>query len=166
MRSLLANHDLKSLACHAGAAAAAGLLLGAAMQPNLRADERPEGPQIMAGVSGVRGQYAYDYAASFTAYGEQVPDHVIGTDWLSPPRYEDSLEDHAWFDAPPEEETIAFAEPKAEPIEVVSAWEPPPREPPRYPSTEGGVAYGADLPEPPAPPIESAAGSALAVIGG
>lgn len=151
MRSLIHNADLKSLFTGVGVAAGAGLLMGLALQPQLRAFGEIEGPQIMAGVSGVRSAQPYDPSAGFNAYQNQIPDYVLGTDWLKPPEYlSDELPE-----IPYEDETAAFDEPAyeapPEPV-AVARWEEPPREPVRFPSTDGGVPYGVDLPPPPAPP--------------
>jgi len=154
MRAILRKTDLKSLAVGVGLSAAAGLLLGAAMQPDLRGPGETEGQQIQAGVSGVRQAPAYA-AGGAAVYDGQVPDYVLGTDWLKASQAE----------APPDMASLDEVEviypddhADAEPIAVVR-WEEAPREPPHYPSIEGGVAYGVayggELPPPPPPPEDA-----------
>jgi hypothetical protein len=64
--------------------ATVGLLVGAAMRPELLAPGEVVGPQIQAGVSGPRAAPAYG-GVSYTNYAGTLPDHVVGTDWLKPP---------------------------------------------------------------------------------
>jgi hypothetical protein len=61
---------------------AAGLTLGAAMRPDLAADDRPAGPQILEGWSGARSAGPFDDNAdvSVANYHGKLPDYVLGTD--------------------------------------------------------------------------------------
>lgn len=158
MRNLIDNRDLRSLFSGAALAVAAGLGLGAVMQPNLRADDRPEGPQILAGIAAPRADHLYDAGASWAAYRERVPDHVIGTDWLKP--REDyavlAYDERAAPAQEAEEETVVFTADEAEApqIQVADRWEEPPREPVTYPSLSGNAYTPSDLPRAPAPPAE------------
>lgn len=119
----------------AGIAAAAGLLMGAAARPNLAADDRPEGPQIVAGWSGVRSTGPFDDGATFAAYTGRIPDYVLGTDAkrsLAPPPDRIAPEPPrrpARDDDPPPDEAVSFAH--------VAYEEPAPVEP-SYPSLRGG----------------------------
>jgi len=61
-------------------AVASGLLLGGAMRPNLAGDDRPVGPQIIAGSAGVRSMGPLDTGPTLANYNGRVPDYVIGTD--------------------------------------------------------------------------------------
>lgn len=135
MRKLIDDTDLRKLFAGAAGVAVAGLLCGAAMQPNLLSPGELEGQQLQAGVSGVR--VPYDGTVAYSSYPNGVPDYVIGTDWLQPPQYDlyQELPEPAYDDY-----ASTFDEPAHEPV-VVATWEEPPREPPRYPSMEGGVAY-------------------------
>lgn len=73
---------IKALCAGAGLALVAGLTMGAAMKPNLAADDRPEGPQAVADWSQApTGPFDDGAAASFAAYQHQIPDYVTGTDW-------------------------------------------------------------------------------------
>jgi len=73
---------VKALYPGAGLALTAGLLLGAAMKPELVTDDRPEGPQMFAGWSGARSTGPFDDSGpSYAAYRGQLPDYVLGTDW-------------------------------------------------------------------------------------
>jgi hypothetical protein len=125
----------------AGIAAAAGLLMGAAAKPDLAAGDRPEGPQILAGWSGVRSTGPFDDGATLASYNGQIPDYVLGTDWkrsLEPPRpAPEPRERLARNDLPPPDEDVGF---------TGGADEEPIRIEPRYPSTDGGLDLAA--PEP------------------
>mgnify|MGYP001627500491 CR=1 FL=1 len=145
--------DLKTLFAGVGVAAVSGLLLGGAMQPDLRGDERPEGPQIFAGWSGARSTGPFDDGLTLAYYEGQIPDYVVGTDWKQtiawqePPEIVEAQADHSAFDEPE-------AAPEAEAYAADASWQEPPPEPPAYPSLSGGVAYGVDLPPPPPPPAD------------
>ena len=79
---------MKSVLAGAGVALVTGLLMGAIAKPELAADGRPAGPQILAGWSGVRSTGPFDDGATYAAYNGQIPDYVLGTDWkksLQPP---------------------------------------------------------------------------------
>lgn len=137
MRKLIDDMDLKKLFAGAAGVAVAGLVAGAAMQPNLRAPGEVEGPQIQAGTSGVRSPD--DGTAAYSSYPDGVPDYVIGTDWLQPPQHAyEALPEPVYDDG-----LSAFDEPDYEPV-AAAAWEEPPREPTRYPSTDGGTAYSVE----------------------
>lgn len=127
----------------AAVALAAGLLMGAAIKPDLQADDRPEGPQVIVGWGGTRATGPFDDGASFASYHGQTPDYVLGTDWKK------SL-------APPPEgapiQTAAVDDPPSEPAAFTRAtYDDPDREPATFPSLEGGKDI---LP----PPDEDAAG--------
>lgn len=99
--------------------AAAGLLMGGLMQYAARPGaEVPEGPQMLVSGASVRSLEGGDYGASLTSYNGQVPDYVVGTDWLAPVSYE-----MAAYDEPPAAEEPA----PSQPVEIVYASaEPPP----------------------------------------
>jgi len=138
MPRLIDDTDLKKLFAGAAGVAVAGVLCGAAMQPNLLSPGEAPGQQIQAGVSGVR--VPYDGTVAYSSYANGVPDYVIGTDWLQPPEYDlyQELPEPAY-----EDDVSMFDEPDPEPV-VAATWDEPPREPTRYPSMEGGVAYSAE----------------------
>lgn len=136
---------MKPVLLGASVAAAAGLIMGAAMKPDLRADDRPEGPQIFAGWSGARSTGPFDHASPYAVYAGEIPDYVIGTDWLQTAYDAESELESGTVPSLPE---IVDAPP--EPVVVAqAAYEKPPREPPRYPSLDGGASYAADLLPPP-----------------
>ena len=149
MRSLILNRDLKSLFTGSAMAVVAGLLAGGLMYPELRGPGDLGGPQLQAGVAGPRNA-VYGGSANWASYNGEVPEYVIGTDWLRPPEYaEGSGED----EAPPEEETVVYAADVGDTTEVAAQnWVEADPQPVSFPSTGGGVPYGADLPRPPAPP--------------
>lgn len=145
--------DLKTLFAGVGVAAVSGLLLGGAMQPDLRGDERPEGPQIFAGWSGARSTGPFDDGMTLAYYEGRIPDYVVGTDWKQTiawqeePEIAEAPRDYSAFDEPePAPDAAAYA--------ADAVWQEPASEPPAYPSLTGGVAYGIDLPPPPPPPAD------------
>jgi len=143
---------VKALLGGAGVALAAGLLMGAAARPDLGGDDRPAGPQILAGWGGGRATGPFDDGAAFANYKGQIPDYVLGTDWKR------SLNPPAQIAEPsplPRETRMAAVEPPPEaPVTHVAYDEPPPPPPPSYPSLQGGQTYGADL----LPPAHAAPG--------
>lgn len=120
-------------------AAAAGLLLGAAARPNLAADERPEGPQIIAGGADVRSTGPFDDGATYANYKGKLPDYVLGTDWKKavapapPPREPREQRLAQNDDALPE--VVEYTHPDYS----HPAYDEPPRPAPAYPSLQGGV---------------------------
>jgi hypothetical protein len=139
---------VKALGIGAGMALVAGLLMGAVAKPDLGWDDRPAGPQILAGWGGGRSTGPFDDGASFASYKGQIPDYVLGTDWkraLNPPAMTAEPSPEAR-----ETRMAAAEEPPDLPL-THAAYDEPPRAPPTYPSLQGGQTYGADL-LPPAHP--------------
>lgn len=141
---------MKTLLTGAGIALTAGLLMGAVAKPDLRTDERPEGPQMIAGWAGVRSTGPFDDGATFASYQGQLPDYVLGTDWKKA------------VALPPEPKPIRVAQtetgteteddPPPEPVVFTrAAYDEPAREAPSYPSLQGGAPATRD-PLPPADP--------------
>jgi hypothetical protein len=128
---------VKALLTGAGVALAAGLLMGAVAKPDLAGDDRPAGPQILAGWGGGRSTGPFDDGAGFASYKGQIPDYVLGTDWkrsLIPPVLT--------ADAPPtavEAKMAALDEPPAPPLTRADDQESP-HAAPSYPSLQGGQA--------------------------
>jgi len=151
MRTLILNRDLKTLFGGVAVAAASGLLMGAALYPNLDED-KIEGPQIVMTGGGPRTA-PQSGDMGLASYSGHVPDYVVGTDSLRPPQYVAlAYEERA---EPEQAETGDAGDVMAyeAPIEVQPAnWREEPREEPRYPSQADNVAYEADLPGPPDPP--------------
>jgi hypothetical protein len=150
MRTLIQNSDLKRLFTGAAAAVVSGLVLGAAVQPSL-GDGIKAPQQEMAG-GGTR-TYAMGSEAGVGGYTGQVPDYVIGTNWLRPPAmeiqvlaYEDRAEPAAYDATEYAQTTEAVAPIRREDDE--------PRTEPLYPSEQGNAFNPSDLPEPPEPPVE------------
>jgi hypothetical protein len=98
---------LKSLLAGACLAAVSGLLMGSALRPNLRADDRPAGPQIVAGRGGDRaeGPSGDGLRTTLAAYGSAPPDYLLGTDW----KY--AVADRAWTGAVMDPAPAGSAEP-------------------------------------------------------
>jgi len=152
MPILIQNQDLKTLFSGVAVAAATGLLLGGVMYPNLDAD-KVEGPQILMGGGGPRSDAPVSHT-SVAAYGERVPDYVIGTDALKPPQYQvlayNERAEPESADTGDATDLMAY-----EAAEVTPArWEDEAPEASSYPSERGNLVYEADLPAPPAPPAE------------
>lgn len=151
-----AGSPLRMLYQGVAAATAAGLLLGAATKPTLREVAGPDGPQMLAGVSGERA-YRDGYGdADLTSWTGPPPDYVIGTDWLRPPAHPDVVayqpptydyDDYAYEELPPAD----YAAPP--PYELADLEERPA---PRMPSLDGDVLAGVGAPPPPEPPVEDA----------
>lgn len=142
------NRDLRTLYAGMAAVAAVGLIGGAYMHPTLKPLEG--GPQIQAGVAGERVDHAYDYAASWTSYQGQVPEYVIGTDWLKPPQYAmvDDVPDYR--DEPITVDEADYAADTGDTTQAVADSEPEPqalpREPVAYPSLGGDITRRAEPP--------------------
>lgn len=134
---------MKALFLGSAPAAALGLLLGAAAQPELALYEAPP-PMEPAQTS-----YAW-VPAEPPPYAGQIPDHVRGADWLSrrfatPPAPE--------VEPAPATQTYVFAQ-----YEYV---EPPPADDweaaPTYPSLDGDILSGSDRAPPPTIEVTSPA---------
>lgn len=135
------DEKIRTLMCGAGAAAVAGLLLGGAMQPDLRGAAGPEGPQMTHRPMADRaGFQLFDSFRNAGLRGDP-PDYVIGTDWTRPAAYDaGAFEDFGGAYAPPEVDyaVIEFTVPPPERDPVV--WtEPAPPEPTAYPSVGGDI---------------------------
>lgn len=135
---------MRTLYAGAGMALATGLLLGAAMKPDLgEGDGRPAGPQIFTGWSGARSTGPFDDGLAFASYTQEIPEYVLGTDWRklveapAPEQIEPAVYEESYYDSPLDD---AAAEPPAEP------WSPGPaihqaETGAAYPSLDGGAAY-------------------------
>ena len=137
---------MKAACAGAGLALTAGLLLGAAMKPDLAADDRPAGPQILAGRSGARAAGPFDDGLAFARYSGKVPDYVLGADWrklveapaATPPEAEDVAPESYYVsplrDDPPE--------PQLQGSELTRAgYENAAAERVSFPSLDGEAAY-------------------------
>lgn len=127
---------MKALLTGAGLAAVAGLLMGAVAKPDLGWDDRPAGPQILAGWGGGRSAGPFDDGATFASYKGQLPDFVLGTDWkrsLNPPAYTAEPEPLA-----PPTRLARDDTPPDLPLTPVT-YDDKPHAAPSYPSIEGGA---------------------------
>lgn len=144
---------MKTLLVGSGVALVAGLLMGAVAKPDLNADSRPAGPQMLAGSGGARSAGPFADGATFANYGGQVPDYVLGADWkkaLTPPS--------VIAEPPPRPAGLAQKDDPLPDLPLTRAtYDEPPRAPPSYPSVQGGQTHGADLP-PPAHPADDGQG--------
>ena len=159
MRTLIRNHDLKRLFAGAAIAAIAGLTTGAAIQPALDADG-VHAPQQLMGDGGVR-TYVAGAEPGVGGYQGQVPDYVIGTDWMRP---QPLAQEVLTYDdrAGPQQADDATTHGATANAIVPRHWQDEPRPAPLYPSEGGATSYGADLPAPPEPPSDEAAEPAAA----
>lgn len=139
---------MKSFLAGAGIAAVAGMLMGAAAKPDLGWDDRPAGPQIMAGWGGGRSTGPFDDgAASFASYKGQLPDYVLGTDWktsLAPPAMTAEPNRSAAEERRAEARYARNDELPDLPV-TQAAYQEPPHAPISYPSMDGGAPHGSDL---------------------
>lgn len=160
MRIELHPKDARTIGIGVAAAAISGLLLGAAMRPNLAVADIGGPQQLLAG-GGERFQTAaYDQGTA--RYEGVLPDYVVGTDWVkanearvSPAAYAEPplLTREPEVAAP---EVAVYRSPEELPTRVVPAtWRDEPREAARYPSEAGNVAYESDLPQAPPPPADN-----------
>lgn len=127
---------MKELFVGAAVAAVAGMLMGAVAKPDLNADDRPAGPQMLTRVSGPRaaGPFADD-SASFAAYRGKLPDYVLGTDFAKAT----SIYPSAYV--PPPMKVIAYDDaPQPEPPVTHVAYADDPPAKPSFPSIDGGKA--------------------------
>jgi hypothetical protein len=136
---------MKALFLGLSVATVMGLSAGGALKP-VTADFQG-GPQSLSPVSGHRAQRVFNEAASWTSYAGNVPDYVIGTDWIAP----DMSMAAAALDPEPERPTPESK--TSEPVVVqIAKVEEPPAEPTHYPSTGGDILAGMDNYAPPTPP--------------
>jgi hypothetical protein len=135
---------VKALLTGAGVALVAGLLMGAVAKPDLAGDDRPAGPQILAGWGGGRSTGPFDDSAGFASFKGQIPDYVLGSDWkrsLTPPALT--------AEAPPAREMkMAVADEPADLPVTRTTYQEPPHAAPSYPSMQGGQPAGVDLAPP------------------
>jgi hypothetical protein len=125
---------VNALLTGAGVALAAGLLMGAVAKPDLAGDDRPAGPQILAGWGGGRSTGPFDDGASFANFKGQIPDYVLGTDWKR------SLTPHVLTADPPPADEMKMAaadDPPDRPLPRTT-YPDPPHAAPSYPSMQGG----------------------------
>jgi hypothetical protein len=152
MQPLLRNEDLRSLFNGVAGVAAAGLALGLIMQPNLDAHS-VEGPQMLFGASGARVEPTRA-ERGLAAYGDYVPDYVLGTDWATQdPVLE--LKETELTDEEPAPKVVANHDPAGEIGARQVGWRDELREPTTYPSVTGDAAYEVELPPPPPPPEDA-----------
>ncbi len=65
-------------------AVAIGMMLGGAMHPNLVADDRPLGPQMLLGAGATRSPGLGDTGLEMASYPGALPTYVVGTDASKP----------------------------------------------------------------------------------
>ena len=129
-------------------AAAAGLLLGSTLHPDLGA-EGLMSPQTQVAGGGARDGYVGG-DPGLSRYAGPVPEYVTGTDATRPPA--EFADAGAPAPETPAPRPVQDEAPQVRP--APPAWRDMPREPVAYPSNAGGVVYETDLPPPPPPPGE------------
>lgn len=141
---------MKALVSGAAVALASGLLMGAALKPDLAYDGRPAGPQILAGFGGERSTGPFDDGPTLASYSGKLPDYVLGTDFKrattvfptaeAPPPVKEVKDTVADDDTPDISLTRASYDDEA-------SEDAPPQ--PSYPSIDGGApaahAQAADI---------------------
>lgn len=150
----MSKQDLKALFSGVGMAAVAGMLMGAAMRPDLNEGDRPEGPQILAGWSAARSTGPFDDGMTLAYAQGQIPDYVVGTDWKKQIAWADTSE--APVDARPVMDREDAA-PAAQQHAALMVYEEPSREGAAFPSMAGGATYESNRPAPPPPPAAAPA---------
>jgi len=120
-------------------ALAAGLLMGAAMKPDLEADNRPAGPQVIAEgpAAGSTGPFD-DRTQAYAAYRGEIPDYVLGTDWKRATEWRPQPADVS----PPMPRLARADEPPPPPILARAVYKDEPPPPRRY----GYPTLGDELP--------------------
>lgn len=130
----------------AGLAAAAGLLMGAAMKPDLGLDDRAAGPQMVEPYAGMARSGPFDDggAAYLAAYKGKVPDYVLGTDWNRTMTW---TEPKVALPEPPKlrDDPPADMDDGAQPVEVTRADYADDQRAVSYPSVDGGQPAGMAL---------------------
>ena len=146
MLILLQSRAARTTLTGVAVAATCGVLLGAALHPDLERD-RILAPQTLIAGGGQRSTAASDDNAGLARYGDHVPDYVIGTDWVRPP-----VSTQLPVSEP--QAAVIYASRAQLPERVIAQphWSEERTEPVVYPSSAGGVVYEADLPAPPPPP--------------
>jgi hypothetical protein len=100
-------------------ALAGGLLLGAALKPDLASEERPIGPQIFIGWSAARATPPPAEAEpEAAAYSGPVPDYVYGTDLKRPIEMVEAAALRASLPPPQADAGAPSAEPDGPPVVV------------------------------------------------
>lgn len=125
---------MKVILSGAAISLAAGLLLGAAMQPQLNIDDsHPAGPQMTIHGSGVRSGGPIETEAALASYASVLPDYVLGTNWkksMYPP-------DVVIAAAEPREDVSSAPPQQDEAVVVARAADEGPRQTHDYPSMSG-----------------------------
>ncbi|HEX3699280.1 MAG TPA: hypothetical protein VHV27_01265 [Phenylobacterium sp.] len=139
------SDQLRTALSGAVIAAVAGLLLGAAAKPDLAADDRPAGPQMLSPVGGERsaGPFADDVGVGFASYRGKLPDYVIGTDTTK------AMSIYPSADAPPPMKVAIEDDPPPPELPATPVADDDPAPPaPSYPSIDGGRTASDPIPGP------------------
>lgn len=143
--------DLRHAVYGVAIATVAGLILGGVSKPDIREMSDLDGPQLVSGQAGQRLGPGSQQTASWTSYGGQVPDYVIGTDWAHPDHPVEMAQ--AEPEVEPEPARVIHEDP---PVRLAPAkYEPEPLPPPSYPSMGGDILAGLKPALAP-PPLEEA----------
>ena len=139
---------MRTLYAGAGLALTTGLLMGAAMRPDLGAFDRPRGPQVISQAPSAGPTGPFDDRLAYAGYAGEIPDYVLGTDWkklvaapldvqASTPDPGYAEDDGGYYESPLANDA-AFADVGAYTPAVYRA---PVETPVSYPSLDGGAAY-------------------------
>ncbi|MDZ4370637.1 MAG: hypothetical protein U1C74_04355 [Phenylobacterium sp.] len=154
---MLHSSDVRRALAGVALAAAAGLMMGTALKPNLDA-EAVEGPQQLIAGGGPR-EYAAAADHGVAVYRGALPTYVVGTDSLRPPEELALIDDgSSEYPADTDVEAEAADDYAADvmvyeaPVIARARWADEPRPEPRYPSQQGGGWHESDLPPAPEGP--------------
>lgn len=150
---------MKTLYAGAGLALTAGLLLGAAMRPQLVTDARLGGPQTFAARAGTRAAAPTDDKLGYAGYSSRIPAYVVGTD--AQRAAPDAVAEPPTPQAYPESYYVSPIgdEPSGPPAEIGEARDVvqgAQAEHIAYPSLDGGPAYDEDDRTERAPTLQTA----------
>ena len=145
MWSSLQTRTARTLLSGVAVATASGLMLGAALQPDLRGDG-VLAPQTLIAGGGPRDDAVAD--PGLARYAGRIPESVIGTDWTRPP----PLIAEAHRSEPVDAVVYSSRDQLPEFQPTRAAWRDEPPKPVTFPSSDGGVFHETDLPEAPLPP--------------
>lgn len=139
---------MKALFLGMSVATVMGLWAGGAMKP--LSDAFEGGAQIMTPPPPARHvPQPWADAATWTSYGANIPDYVIGTDWIEPQLALASAAEAQEAEPPPAPQVKA-----APPLPPPQLEERPAPEQ-RYPSLGGDILAGMDSYAPPTPPQDT-----------
>jgi hypothetical protein len=126
---------VKALASGAVVALASGVLMGAALKPDIADLDRPAGPQTVVGWTSARADAPLEDGTALASYDGKIPDYVLGTDFKRTTELFPTAE--APPPLPPIPDETEPAEVPLTPASYADEALPPPQ--PSFPSIDGGA---------------------------